>query len=44
MALLRILNDLLAMIDGGSKALLVLLGLCVAFDTIDHMLLLQRLG
>ena len=42
-ALLRKLNDLLAMIDGGHNALLVLLDLCAAFDTISHTLLLNRL-
>ena len=42
-ALLRILNDLLAMIDGEHNALLVLLDLSAAFDTIDHTLLLNRL-
>ena len=42
-ALLRILNDLLVMIDGGNNAVLVLLDLSAAFDTLDHMLLLQRL-
>jgi len=41
--LLRVLNDLLSMIDGGDAALLVLLDLSVAFDTIDHDLLLDRL-
>ena len=42
-ALLRILNDLLVMIDGGNNAVLVLLDQSTAFDTLDHMLLLQRL-
>ena len=42
-ALLRILNDLLVMIGGGNKAILVLLDLSAAFDTLDHTLLLQRL-
>ena len=43
-ALLRILNDLLVIIDGGYNALLVLLDLNAAFDTIDHTLLLNRLN
>ena len=42
-ALLRILNDLLVMIDGGNNGVLVLLDLSAAFDTLDHTLLLQRL-
>ena len=42
-ALLRILNDVLVMIDGGNNAVLVLLDLSAAFDTLDHTLLLQRL-
>ena len=42
-ALLRILNDLLTIADGGNNAGLVLLDLSVAFDTTDHALLLQRL-
>ena len=42
-ALLRILNDLLAMIHGGNHVLLVLLDLSAALDTIDHTLLLNRL-
>ena len=42
-ALLRILNDLLVMIDGGNNAVLVLLDLSASFDTLDHTLLLQRL-
>ena len=42
-AFLRILNDLLAMIDRGYNALLVLLDLSAAFDTINHTSLLNRL-
>ena len=42
-ALLRILNDLLVMTDGGNNAVLVLLDLSAAFDTLEHTLLLQRL-
>ena len=42
-ALLRLPNDLLAMIDEENNTLLVLLNLSAAFDTIDHTLLLNRL-
>ena len=42
-ALLSILNDLTGMFDGGHNALLVLLDLSAAFDTISHTLLLNRL-
>ena len=43
-ALLRVLSDLsLSMIDAGGNALLVLLDLSAAFDTVDHSLLLKRL-
>jgi hypothetical protein len=43
-ALLRIINDLLLMLDKGNTAVLVLLDLSAAFDTIDHELLLRRLS
>ena len=42
-ALLRVLNDLRSIVDKGNNALLVLLDLSAAFDTIDHSLLLDRL-
>ena len=42
-ALLRIPNDLLAMIDEENNTLLVLLNLSAAFDTIDHTLLFNSL-
>ena len=42
-ALLRVFNDLLLNIDGGQGALLVLLELSVAFDTVDHEILIRRL-
>jgi hypothetical protein len=42
-ALLRIVNDLFQIVDKGNTAILVLLDLSAAFDTIDHKLLLERL-
>jgi Reverse transcriptase (RNA-dependent DNA polymerase) len=42
-ATLRVLSDLLAAVDRGDFAALVLLDLSAAFDTIDHHILLERL-
>ena len=42
-ALLRVLSDILAAVDRGDFAALVLLDLSAAFDTVDHDILLQRL-
>ena len=42
-ALLRVMNDLLCGVNGGKVVLLTLLDLSAAFDTSDHVLLLQRL-
>ena len=42
-ALLRVLNDLLSSVDAKRDAVLVLLDLSAAFDTIDHNILIQRL-
>ena len=42
-ALLKVYNDILLCTDSGSCAILVLLDLSAAFDTIDHDILLQRL-
>jgi hypothetical protein len=39
-ALLRVMNDLLLVVDKGDGAALVLLDLSAAFDTIDHSVLL----
>ena len=43
-ALLRIHNDILSSMDDGRVTALTLLDLSAAFDTIDHTILLRRLG
>ena len=42
-ALLRVVNDIHQAIDNKCEAVLVLLDLSAAFDTIDHAILLDRL-
>eukprot|EP00914_Ancora_sagittata_P010448 GHVO01020142.1.p2 GENE.GHVO01020142.1~~GHVO01020142.1.p2 ORF type:complete len:141 (+),score=18.25 GHVO01020142.1:139-561(+) len=42
-AMLKIKTDIDIILDGGDAALLVLLDLSAAFDTIDHSILLERL-
>lgn len=42
-ALLRVLNDILLFVDSGNSAILVILDLSAAFDTVDHEILLTRL-
>lgn len=42
-ALLKVFNDLFLMTDSGDSAILVLLDHTVAFDTVDHTILLSRL-
>ena len=42
-AIFRVLSDLLQAVDRGDVAVLVLLDLSAAFDTVDHEILLQRL-
>ena len=41
---LRVLSDILQAVDRGDVAVLVLLDLSAAFDTVDHEVLLQRLS
>ena len=43
MALLKLLNDLLLSSDNGFISLIMLLDLSAAFDTIDHLILIDRL-
>ena len=42
-AMIRVINDILRPIDSRSEAVLVLLDLSSAFDTLDHQILLERL-
>eukprot|EP00057_Strongylocentrotus_purpuratus_P016298 XP_011670772.1 PREDICTED: uncharacterized protein LOC105441399 [Strongylocentrotus purpuratus] len=42
-ALIRVQNDLLQSLDTGNEAVLLLLDLTSAFDTVDHSILLTRL-
>ena len=42
-ALIRVQNDLLQSLDTGNEAVLLLLDLTSAFDTVDHSILLKRL-
>ena len=42
-AILRVLSDILAAVDRGDFAVLVLLDLSTAFNTVDHAILLERL-
>ena len=43
-ALVRVQNDILRTLDQGGAAILVLLELSAAFDTIDHCILLSRMA
>ena len=42
-ALIRVQNYILSALDAGSSAILLMLDLSAAFDTIDHDILLSRL-
>ena len=42
-ALIKVQNDILSAFDAGSSAILLMLDLSAAFDTIDHDILLSRL-
>jgi hypothetical protein len=42
--MVKIFNDILLELDNGAEVVLVMLDLSAAFDTIDHHLLLHRLG
>ena len=42
-ALIKVENDILSALDAGSSAILLMLDLSAAFDTIDHDILLSRL-
>ena len=42
-ALIKVQNDILSALDAGSSAILLMLDLSAAFDTIDHYILLSRL-
>jgi len=42
-ALLKVFNDLLLATDSGNSAILLLLDLTAAFDTVDHDILISRL-
>ena len=42
-ALIKVQNDILSALDAGSSAILLMLDLSAAFDTIDHDILLSQL-
>ena len=42
-ALIKVQNDILSALNAGSSAILLMLDLSAAFDTIDHDILLSRL-
>ena len=42
-AILKVMSDILLALDSGDLTLLTLLDLSAAFDTVDHVILLQRL-
>ena len=40
---MKVFNDLLSIVDSGNNAVLILLDLTAAFDTVDHDILIARL-
>jgi hypothetical protein len=40
----RVVSDILSALDSGSLALLVMLDLSIAFDNVDHYILVTRLA
>ncbi len=40
-ALVRVTNDILLSVDSGKGAVLILLDLSAAFDTVDHCILIE---
>ena len=41
---MKVVNDILVSLDKGNGVILILLDLSAAFDTIDHNMLIDRLG
>ena len=43
-AVVKVLSDILRALDNGNLVMLTMLDLSAAFDTVDHAVLLRRLG